>query len=1557
MTMLGDGFTCVLMGEESLIIQCGELLYARGHRIRLVVSENTAVVDWASTKKIATVAPDLLADAIPAIAFDWFFSIGNLRIIPATVWRHARKGSANFHDGPLPSYAGLNTPAWAIIGGETRHGVTWHALSDGVDTGDIYVQRTFELSEGETSLSLNTKCFEAGIETFSDLIAKIETGTLVGAPQDFTLRTYYSKNDRPQTFATIDFHASTDDIDRLARALDFGPRYANALALPKIRTRKRAVNVTGIELATLTHPLPPGTVAVVEPRGAVVSTVDGAVRILGLCDENGDSLDLVATLSVGEALVPIDSATGGELSALSREIAQHDGYFATKLAGRRAPEIHGLQSSAEQESPHWTRLSLQLPADLCGDRAVAALAGSLARVTNQARFDLAVTDDALGQLTQRFPGYVAPSVPLTVLTDDATTVDGMAAAVAAELDILRRRRAYAGDLVARNPKIAKGPFSVAVRRTAGGSELIDATAGAVLTFVVPEVSGSPLTLIIDTSRFAPADAEILLGQLRSTLAAFSTDGSRRIHDLPVMSAEDECLLAVERNHTALAYDRSSLVHQLIEAQVQRTPDATAVICEGRSLTYLEVDDEANRLAHRLIALGAGRDTLVGLYMNRSCELVIGALAILKAGAAYVPLDPKYPRDRIAMIIADSGLDIVLTEEKLASDVPAASATIVTIDGERSAQGSTTRPTSNAQPDSLAYVIYTSGSTGRPKGVMVEHRNVANFFAGMNERVPVHTDRQPVWLAVTSLSFDISVLELFWTLTRGFSVVVHVDDKDGPQTHPLPRRKPAQGAGDMDFSLYYWGNNDAVGPGAYTLLLDGARFADNHGFRAVWMPERHFHAFGGPYPNPSVTGAAIATITTNVDIRAGSCVLPLHHPARVAEEWAVVDNLSNGRTGLAFASGWMPDDFVLRPENAPPGNKAAMLRDIDIVRRMWRGEKVRLPTLGGKEVEIVTQPRPVSSELKVWVTSAGNPDTYREAARLGANVLTHLLGQSIAELAEKIRIYRETLAETGRNPADYKVTLMLHTLLGEDREEVRDLARGPMKDYLRSAAALIKQYAWAFPAFKKPQGLTNHEALDLRSLSAEELDAIIEFAFLRYFDDSGLFGTVSDALARVDELKAIGVNEIACLIDFGVPTKIALDRLKTLAKVVAAVNPPPAREDIVDYGFAGLIRRYGVTHLQCTPAMATMLLMDDENREALRAVRHLFIGGEALQATLLRKLRQATDASIENMYGPTETTVWSSTGPAVDTDRAVPLGTPIANTQLYILDEKQRLVALGLPGELCIGGDSVTRGYLNRDDLTKERFLANPFKPGERMYRTGDLVRLAPDGTIQFIGRTDHQVKVRGYRIELGEIEACIGAHPAVHEVVVIVRQDKENDARIVAYIRYKSAALPDDQLRMHVRSALPEFMVPAHFVQVDSFPLTPNAKIDRQALPPPDAVPKIEVARRDYVAPDGEIQVRIADAFKRILGIDTVGVNDNFFTIGGHSLLAVQVHRDLKASVASDISITDIYRFPTVAGLASHLTDRGQANKSLSEVADRAAMRRNARAGRLQAPARAREST
>jgi natural product biosynthesis luciferase-like monooxygenase protein len=672
------------------------------------------------------------------------------------------------------------------------------------------------------------------------------------------------------------------------------------------------------------------------------------------------------------------------------------------------------------------------------------------------------------------------------------------------------------------------------------------------------------------------------------------------------------------------------------------------------------------------------------------------------------------------------------------------------------------------------------------------------------------------------------------------------------------------------------------------------------------------------------------------------VAPLHHTARIAEDWAVIDNLTNGRAGMAIASGWQPDDFILRPENTPPHNKPAMFQAIRELRKLWRGEAVGYPRADGTIHEVITQPRPVSKELPVWVTTAGNPETWREAGANGANVLTHLLGQSVQEVGDKITLYHQALREAGHDPADFTVTLMLHTYVAQSREEAARVAREPMKDYLRSAAGLIKQYAWAFPAFKKPKGVTNAFELDLGSLDETELDGILDFAFERYFNDSGLFGTVEDCVARVEELKRIGVDEVACLIDYGIPVRQVLDGLRPLARVLERANRTGTiPED--DFSIAAQILRHGVTHLQCTPSMARMIAMNDEARAALGRVRHLMLGGEALPGSLVRELRAITAAQITNMYGPTETTIWSTTGPAEETPGPCPIGTPIANTQTYVLDPAMQPVPVGQPGELWIGGEGVTRGYLGRADLTADRFRPNPFRQGGRIYGTGDLVRWRADGRLDFIGRADGQVKLRGYRIELGEIEAALEGCAGVDEAVVLLREDTPNDPRLVAYLR---GTAPEATIRDHLARHLPAHMIPAHLVTLDAFPLTPNRKVDRRALPAPAQVRAPRPASAPAATPPStSLEREIAAIWARILGVSEIGAQDSFFDLGGHSLLAVQAHREIRSTLGVErLGITDIFRCPKLATLAARVAElRGDAPAPANGPGPAAAGRAEAR--------------
>jgi amino acid adenylation domain-containing protein len=372
-------------------------------------------------------------------------------------------------------------------------------------------------------------------------------------------------------------------------------------------------------------------------------------------------------------------------------------------------------------------------------------------------------------------------------------------------------------------------------------------------------------------------------------------------------------------------------------------------------------------------------------------------------------------------------------------------------------------------------------------------------------------------------------------------------------------------------------------------------------------------------------------------------------------------------------------------------------------------------------------------------------------------------------------------------------------------------------------------------------------------------------------------------------------------------------LITGAKVVLA-----AREQASDGNkLLTLLTQSRPTVLQATPATWRMLL--DSGWTGSPQLKAL-CGGEAMPAGLAEQLVPRC-AELWNMYGPTETTIWSSVfqvQPKVKStlDGATPIGCPIDNTTMYVLDARSRPVPIGVAGELYIGGAGVARGYFHRPELTAEKFLADPFRPGERIYRTGDLAKFLPDGNIQFLGRADFQVKVRGFRIELGEIESILAQLSAIQHSVVLVREDRPGDTRLVAYLVFRPGqnVTPSD-LRTHLKQSLPDYMVPSSFVSLKTLPLTPNGKIDRKALPKPEVSrdPSASAAPRD------DFEHIVLRVWQRVLGLDNIGVSDNFFEIGGHSLLAVRMLNEIKRVTNQDMPLAELFRGATIEHLAALL--------------------------------------
>jgi non-ribosomal peptide synthetase component F len=1056
-----------------------------------------------------------------------------------------------------------------------------------------------------------------------------------------------------------------------------------------------------------------------------------------------------------------------------QEFSVYERSWADRLAARDMIGLPYLPTDVPQDGGLQSLLRRQLnPApfrasDPSADfltQVVAAISLYLGRLSGKDAFDVDFKGLTIGRLSREAAAQFASTVPLRVrLTWQGSFADHVRSTAEAVRET-EQLGSYPQDLVSRSPQIS-----------AEQREKLRGLPDVVLA-IVPDAAGGPvepppaqLAILIKPSEKSVelvANSHVInkpllakIGdELEHVLAQVRENSQALLGEISVVAPHEQAALQRLNDQTRVVFDFRSLP-EMFRAQVERTPDAIAIVFHGTRITYREFDAYSNQLANLLIARGVAKGDLVGVLMDRSIEMMIGLYAVLKAGAAYVPMDPAYPAHRLEIMAEDAEPKIILTETERAAQLAAFKAQILVVDRKTTFDGlSTSPPAVSIDPDDLAYVIYTSGSTGRPKGVMITHKNVRNLFLSLDDKL--NGVVPGTWLALISISFDVSIPEIFWTLARGATVVLRGSEKASPKA--ISQDQPAR---TTTFSLIVRDGSDR---GPESLCTRVSEFAEQHGFAI--LPE-----------------------------------LDAKNAAR------------------------------------SPGKSDAV---------------------------------PVKAE--------DDPETFRRAAEIGAPVLTRATGQPLETLAQNIALYRKVWRETGHS-GEGRVTVLLPTLIGADDAAVKQAVRGPMTAYLKNEIALIREAVWDYPAFqqKSEEGVTPDAFL--ADISGNEFCDLLEFSFERNYATGGLFGSRARCQAIIERLNELGVDEIACLLDFGLPTEPILEHLPDLNELKVAVNGETSDDQTDDV--ATLIERHDVTHLQCTPARASALMWDPRARQALARLKVMIVGGEAMSVELARQLRSTVSGRIFNIYGPTETTVWSTMHLLDDVGGPVPIGKPTPNTQLYVTDERLKPLPIGVPGELLIGGDSVGRGYLKRPELTESRFLKT--QQGT-VYRTGDLVRLRPDGVLEFLGRLDDQVKIRGFRIELGEIEAVLETHPAIRKAVVHPQDDASGGKRLVAYIVPRSENVRLEAIRQFVCERLPDFMVPSHYESMSELPLTPSGKVDRRALPKPSVDQRRESVPQVRTPPQTETERQLAELWQSLLEAGAIDRSDNFFELGGHSLLAMR---------------------------------------------------------------------
>ncbi|HEY0792246.1 MAG TPA: amino acid adenylation domain-containing protein [Chthoniobacterales bacterium] len=1144
-----DSFRCMVIGEGTLPIRCGEILRQLGHEIIGVISSDPAIANWAKQGRLPHFESWPGPASRPGVArFDYLFSIVNPQILPPDVLDLAQRGAINYHDALLPRYAGTYATSWALINQEPYHGVTWHLMGRQVDAGDLLVQRKVVIVPGETAVTLNVKCYEAAVASFHELVTGLSsTGHLLPRPQNAGQRTFYGRCKKPSPGCLISWNRGAAEIDAMVRALHFGA-YANGLGLAKFMVKGTFFVLPKVEEFHPTSHHAPGTITRIDREAIRVATATHEVAFGYVSTLEGRPLPLPefvaqCRLREGDCLDEVTTPMAACLAALEAAVCPHERFWVQKLAASklvRFPAEAKVPPETGGVGPAKTKVSIP-PGVWKGAAAggctaaeflLAAFVIYLARSGRLLEFSIGFSEMELRQKVVGWEGIFSARVPLCFEVNPLHTFAEACEMVRTELGLVRRHMTYARDIVSRQPILASRledgcswPVSVDwVERwedspIPGGGEVTLAVA----------LGLEECRLVYDAGRFDEPEIATRLSQFTTLLDGILADPDRCIGDLPLQTEAERHQVLVEWNNTATDYPRERCIHELFEAQADRTPDAVAAECDGVRATYQEIDHRANRLAADLQSLGVGPDVPVALAVQRSIAMLVGMLAILKAGGAYVPINLAYPKERVRFVLDDTRAPVLVTQRPLLDRFAWFDGRVHCLEASEESNIRTAIAPNRTNAGHLAYIMYTSGSTGDAKGVAIPHRGVVRLVRGTNYAELTSAE---VFFQLAPAAFDAATFEI-------------------------------------------WGS-----------LLNGARLV---------------------------------------------------------------------------------------------------------------------------------------------VCPAGTP--------------------TLEELAQAIEGHRIT-------------TLFLTT---------------------------------------------------------------------------GLF------------------HELV-----------------------------------------------------------------DQYLENFQFVTQMLTGGDVLSPAHAQRFLEAhPGCRLINVYGPTENTSFTCfhvmSSPEVNRV-SVPIGRPVANTRVYLLDKLKNPVPVGVEAELYAGGDGLARGYWGRPDLTREQFLPDPFSddPEARLYRTGDLARYRPGGTIEFLGRIDRQVKIRGFRIEPAELEAALRRHPGVRDAVVTVQGEDGREKRMAAYVAGDPATLSARELREYLASTLPDYLLPSALMILDKFPLTPNGKLDRCALPeaqPLDA----------FIQPRTSLENEVAVIWEAVLGVPRIGRDDNFFDRGGHSLLALRMVNRLKDLTRKRVPLALVFRAPTLRLFAEAL--------------------------------------
>ena len=990
---------------------------------------------------------------------------------------------------------------------------------------------------------------------------------------------------------------------------------------------------------------------------------------------------------------------------------------------------------------------------------------------------------------------------------------------------------------------------------------------------VQALPGSELGLRVefDTDVFDSVGIEALIARFIRVLLSMTTDPSRPLASMNILDSDDLAQLDEWGNRAVLGTTAPAPVSipALFDAQLVRSHHRVAITWGNRSLTYREVGDSANRLANLLAAQGVGPGQRVALLLPRSAEAIIAILAVLKTGAAYVPIDPAVPTARLQFLLDDSAPIAAVTTASLVERLDGCGLPLIDIDDPAIARQPTTALPAPAA-DEIAYIIYTSGTTGTPKGVAIPHRNVVQLLEGLDTSLVLSPEM--VWSQWHSLAFDVSVCEIWGALLYGGRLVVVPESvaRSPEDFHGLLASEQVSVLSQTPSAFYALQSADALlltRPGP-RLNLAAVLFAGE-----ALEPQRLDTWLANHPESPRLLNLYGTTETT---VHASFIDLT------DADEPVLCDPAASSKRGSALVSisALLAGQVARSPNAIAVSCESRMMtyRELDQAANRLAGRLTERGVSPGRRVALLL-PRSVEAIvamvalLKIGATYVPI-DPAAPAARM----------QFVLDDSAPVAILTNAELRPRLDGCDLPVVDIVDIGdIGDARSEV-----GACPTLTGSGPDDIAYIIYTSGTTGTPKGV----AIAHRNVTGllETLDA-----------EMGLAGKVWSQCH-------------SSAFDFSVwETWGPLLYGGRMVVVPDAVVRSPA-------DFLALLVAEQVAVLSQTPSAFYALQAAEELRPDLGrqlCLEAVVFGGEALEPQRLRGWLERHPGSprLINMYGITETTVHASFREIVAGDAdstASPIGVPLAQLAFFVLDGWLRPVPVGVLGELYVAGSALAYGYVGRAALSASRFVACPFgAPGDRMYRTGDLVSWCPDGQLRYLGRADEQVKIRGYRIELGEVRAALAGLDGVLQAEVIVREDLPGDKRLVAYI---TGSADPAGMRARLAERLPEYMVPAAIVVIDALPLTVNGKLDRRALPVPDYQDA-----GGYRAPVTAVEEILAGIYAQVLGAQRVGIDDSFFDLGGDSLSAMRLIAAVNTGLDAGLSVRTLFESPTVAQLASRI--------------------------------------